>query len=1308
MALPQSNESATYFALPPADTASSDGGDEDEPALALLMRVRLDSGVHELAVARGADAATLAARFGREHALRPQQVYLLGVAIAQHLQLAEQYQADADADASATHSAAHSQQSTARRNEDQQQQQQHAQLDATSVASTQATPERERHGQQQQQQPQPDSREQQAAYAPAPAPNPAQAAEAPEEALARTVLRPVLHATDGNDRGLGAGAGSSGGGGDAFGDDDGYGGAEEVLHGYSDSDYSDATHSRPRSRGRSRSRDRDGSVSPSAAEPRAANANGRSRSRRQPGASGTAGAAASASGTAKKSGAKSPSPLRKAARSRSPRFAPAAPVSPGPFRTQLSSPSRAAAGASTAWATLSNSTVSDRDILRHLKGAPDLKELDRLLEEKQIAEKRRAIAAEAAAAAAAAAAGAASSGDPNAAAPGPGDESDPGRGQSASPPAPALEYGASYAAHLAQTEAAYSRAERQRAAQLEVAQRHAAWLAQNQNMPFVSPRSQSLAASRAERHAEARRAHDDALAAGADEKEARAHLDSLSLRSKRAALARAREEEDKARGAALYRMGARSRQLVDDLRANQSSAAAGPASAALRMYAEGQRAAAERDAARSAGRERQGVWQTERERDEAENCTFKPQLSALAHLVRPRSPIWRRSKPERDRGRTAIEREMAARAQEEDKQLTFRPTINPVSEQLARAKSQLTQSRLKTALVALGSRPRSAGSSPGRAGAGAGSELESLAGMVASDRLYGEAEFRALKAAQRQAQNDEIVQPFHPTLSAHAQPLPGEPRARVAQTRRQLKTLAFLEKHRRQLAALGLEGGVPATPASPTHWGSIGGQSASPVDWAAEKRRLERLQKDQLKTIHAQFLARNQDFLAKKKESLERISSRFRNSEGAYAYDPQAHAYVFRPFFAPQLNTTSSSGRTGADGSKGGRAKQPQPQQAHAQLLGEGSSAERSSSSSSVPITGSGAGGPALVSRRSSSLLRTRESERVSLLFALLDCAGTGAVDSSCRALVDDIPGALDRRIVAAIFERMDRRGASRRASDSHAHNEEKQQRSASPSAASAEADSSFYFSGGGGGSLAPIRADWTLDAVQFADLFAREQKRLVQREGPQGTEGLIAGRASAQASRASSGASTPGFGGGGGGVGGLGSGSVARGYCDRRDSFGGGGNSRSGSRSRSAGHSRSTSVDRGHVDASPRPAWDSSRRSSASVHGADESDAHPSFTPRIRRKSELLAARNHEQLLATMMWEQHAISGVQHAHNGDDDAFVASRGADARAAAPVSHPSPALSAVSAASPALRPAAHKRVIRPRAHSLSSMSHINGI
>jgi len=286
-------------------------------------------------------------------------------------------------------------------------------------------------------------------------------------------------------------------------------------------------------------------------------------------------------------------------------------------------------------------------------------------------------------------------------------------------------------------------------------------------------------------------------------------------------------------------------------------------------------------------------------------------------------------------------------------------------------------------------------------------------------------------------------------------------------------------------------------------------------------------------------------------------------------------------------------------------------------------------------------------SRHSESLLRSRESQRIHTAFMILDREGMGRLDGACAEFVDDIPAEQDRKIVAHIIAHMNRRMGSnigsRRTSNA-------QQSAAAASAASAaneekQSDPSHPNPTFAGGSmLAPPRPDWTLDIVEFSALFAREQKRLSQREGPQGTEGLRSGRQSAATSRAVSGATTP-------------TGAVYR----RRGSG-------SHFRSQSARHSRSNSADArpfvaGGVSGSRRNssgAFDGSLAALAASDTGVVSDgegAGRAFTPHLNAHSEALAEKNRRDTLEAMRAEQQ--------RSGANSPALSARPASGRASRP-------------------------------------------
>lgn len=292
---------------------------------------------------------------------------------------------------------------------------------------------------------------------------------------------------------------------------------------------------------------------------------------------------------------------------------------------------------------------------------------------------------------------------------------------------------------------------------------------------------------------------------------------------------------------------------------------------------------------------------------------------------------------------------------------------------------------------------------------------------------------------------------------------------------------------------------------------------------------------------------------------------------------------------------------------------------------------------------------PQLVSARSASLLAQRETQRIQLLFLLLDAAGIGSIDASVSPLIADIPNPLDRKIVTAIFARMERKAAKQQtqgASDSSSDPATIAQMSSSsdtlnvtlsPLQLRGEAQPAGHMS------MPAAAANWSLTFDQFASLFRDEYRRHVQREGPQASSSMAGVRESAAASRAMSGANTPGA--GHSSRRGSAHGSMMHrarsssphqtqphAYLHSGTGTGGKGHTRQASLGNEQDRSRSASP---HSSRSSRSA---SRRGSARFASTDfdglnasGAGADADFRPHLSRRSEELANRNHTALLASL-----------------------------------------------------------------------------
>ena len=1056
--LPQSNESATYFDA---------GGD-----LALIMRVRLDSGVQQLEVPYGVHAQSLASAFGTRHGLKSAQIHLLATAIASHLDLLDQYQSEAASNAQTEMNTWRGDEHAQSSYPYQHQQQQHypphdsqhypqaSSLDQLSPNSY--DPASSNHLQM-----------------PSASPAPSTAVEVgsatPESALTDPINayphqlppRPQLYVSNPDDDQ------DENGQPDKYahammGDNRSLEGAENEdldeqdidndSHGhYNDGSYADDHNEDGEGLDSLHRSTNDSSRRASHRQPTPSNlhSNPQTPSNRTPSRQSTS----TGRGVRRRPPAISISPTR-------PPFRPTAPPTTGG-----------------AWKMLSNSSVSDRDVLKGLKGSLDVEEMRARL----------------------------------------GDGGSPKKvGTSHHRPLDDAAAGLTLPLSPAG----------QRAAQrdLQRAREYQQWLDDHPNMPFVSPKSRELAYKFEKERFDLVQTDPN---------------NPSTVMTKREASRRRRAEE--AAGEShlnLFKVSGKSAEIVANrARARSQSGARSGASksAALRLYQSDAERAQRRAEKFAALQER---LKAEKEAEEKAACTFKPALNRLAQSVVVTEPIWARSKINylRQQKNKVLERELRRRREEEEKHLTFRPSLNPVSVEIALAKrgellgpndpetaiiphangdGQLLMSAssssidsytadrgrsLSRARSRSHSRSGSISSAAGVDSVRARSVSPSMVGHAASERLHNESVLRRARQAQLAAEVDSIAQPFTPLSSSSMSDLPGSPYQRLRETRRQLQTLDFLAKHQSAVAAV---------------MGNDGNQVQAPipdVDWMTEKKRMEHVHKEQLKAIHQSFLNRNDEFLKKKKEYMDRISSRFQNRNGEYRYDAATHKWEFQPFFTPHLVSKHPT-PIGYDPNDVYQRAIGQVKPLHPSSTGEDASSNETRLTGPALYSGSS---PQLVSSKSAQLLAKRESQRVQLLFMILDAPGTGYIDASCAALIDDIPSNTDRQIVRTIFDQQSR--SSRTSSPTPA-----KRTSASPTPAHATMGESEAFSPivGTSGQVYPTGSltlphSWRLDLPTFEKLFHHQYTRLVQRQGPQASVGVASARGSVAASRAASGSATP------------------------------------------------------------------------------------------------------------------------------------------------------------------------------------------
>jgi hypothetical protein len=1289
--LAQSNESATYF---------SSGGD-----LALIMRVRLDTGVQELEVPYGIHSQSLASAFGARHGLKQAQINLLATAISSHLDLLEQYQ-------SAATTQTHTGQSTWRSNA--------AGSDSVDhLAVTQVTP-----------------------Y-----PSASPAASMEVQIGSPSVSPEVLARQRAHSRGR-SGEGSSGEESLGRGKERVFlqprpegqksAGAETLQYAVAtqdsdvDSDISGSVHEAELMNELDDQDLLDGTTEMEAS-------NARTRKLRMDdlssshGGRGQINATLNVTQSSTQSAQRTPGPRRSPLKRADARNAPDSvelarrivTASSSPKKRILHAPNYSAislrpqkaykpsgtlsisGSGRSAWKMISNVTESDRDVLQGLKGVIPTEELERREAERQRLEAREQVLKDLREQAALAASQSGASGAADA---------------SFSTPTPTLQFGASFQLYQRESQRALS-ATRQDHGKLKQAREHAEWLKQNAGIPFVSPVSKSLALKRAENlKLEAAGLHD------------RLHGDSAALFRKKQALRRRKEEEAAAQARlAQYKVTGKSKQIVEESRANHGY---GGESANVRLYEDDQARTAAAEARRAKYLEQ---FKSQRQLDDEANCTHQPVISELAQRVQNTEPIWTRSRTS-EHGQQKImkiARELQRREAEEAKQMTFHPVINPVSVEIALARRAETYPEEEQALInaSLGGRSRSRSLSAGRPASARGSISSSVSpgrrrsalmpdshsergrsagppgsqsergrsvpplgsqsergrsaspgiGHDATERLYREAGLRRLRAAQLQAQHDDKTQPFWPGtnigLPASSNATPLSPSARAHATRRQLRALDFLSQH--------------SHAAGP-------GPSGEVIDWSHEKKRMEAIHTSQLKAIHQQFLERNIDFVRKKAEALARVKDRFVNSAGKYEYDAATHSYRFRPFGQPQLianqkqfaenyeadsvykpfheykhrtygAATAATGATGTDEKEDGRGSAGKPA-----LTG--------------PAMYSGSAGQ-LVSSHSATLLAKREKQRVHLIFMLLDVLGVGKIDISCTGMIDDIPSETDRKIVQSVFDRQERLQLSR---SQHAGGGSKQDtrdnspskhlhpashsrsQSTSHSPAPTSPQTTSITAGGVTLEVGEIEfpttaaGAWSLDEEQFVTEFHRAYKLLIQREGPQASNGVSSARGSAATSRAISGSATPSaghasqyaqsrnrsrrgsFGSTTGSISSIREGNEPKAFLHAGEGSGGRGRSVSASRLKlnlSSSGAQSTMTTAPH---SP---------SGSSVHGG--SSIFNELTPRtlaaasegeqqvgkpkISSKSERLAQASHDRLIAAMVQDKSLLMATGTAAAGKD-----------------------------------------------------------